>query len=515
MNALAPIALAGMEDCIGADTENVAALIARVTKGLTAEQQSYALLKQGRALMEQENYDSALEVLNKAVSLHVSVNNFVARAACFEKILSWEDAYFDYCFAIRLDPDSGVAFGHRGLCLAKMQKFDIAMEDLTKACQMEPSNANYYNRASVGLDASMYHSALKDANHILRNEASPPSTALRQRCVYLKGLIGIELGYFDAVITDMRALLIANPNVGATRALLARAYRLKGDCETAETQMSFAIAVDGSNPENYIERANARTALGSTQSITDAVADLDLAIRLLMRPVGQNSQTVRRMSRQSSDLLPALITMSSREFSGKRAPPQLPGSHVVEQHRGVFGPSVNPLVSNRKQPSREGVGGSAISSDTAFLRPQSALPRSGPSICTPLLAQSRISRVSSMESCDSDSNCPSTRGSADGDRTRRPKFSRSASMAKREGLSELAGERSLAKRLQSVARVLCQRAETRLLLIAESLDVQSSLNIKQKSLHDSIKVPLIRYVHAVFRITREFSSGGGAGPCRG
>lgn len=442
----------------GAD--NVMAVIARITKGLTAEQQSYALLKQGRIYAEQDRYDCALEVYNKAISLHVSVNNFIARAACFEKIHSWEDAYFDYCFAIRLDPNVGIAYAHRGLCLAKLHKYDIAIEDLSRACAMEPTNANYYNRASVNLDAKRYQNALKDVNFILNNQDHPPPASLRHRTLYLKALVGIELGHYDTVITDMRELLLGNPNLGVTRSLLARAYRLKGDPRTADTQISFAIAVDPTNPDYYIERAHARTALGTFQSTTDAISDLDVAVRFLMGPIGLKSQSVRRISRQSSDLMPSLAQINSHQRSSRRFNP----------------PQMKSQLRKASSNSFDGTGTSFSSSSLCVGAPSVPLTRS------PKL-ESKVSSIESVDSADSDST---SRGTAD--RNRRPKFVRS--MSKRETLSEGLDTRTMATRMKTVAAVLCQRAETRLLLLPDCHAEMTRRMHMQKSLQDSIKVGL-------------------------
>lgn len=454
--------------------ENVNAVIARIAKGgLTAEQQSFALLKQGRLYAEQESYDSAIEVFNKAISLHVSVHNFIARAACYEKILSWEDAYFDYCFALRLDPESGLLLAHRGLCLAKLNKFDIALEDLTKACQTEPSNANFYNRASVSVDAKRYQAALRDVIHILKNEDQPPPPALRSRCMYLKAVIGLELGYYDTVIEDMRELLLANPNIGPTRALLAKAFRLKGDPATAETQISFAIAVDPSSPDHYIERSNARASIGTSQSISDAVTDLDAAVRMLMRPIGVKSQAVSRLSRQSSDLMPVLQTMSSREFEVVKPPlsRQLGSTGKMEQRRVllVTAPSTAPESPSRNKPAASCPPSALRDAMSTNLSPKSILR----------------SRATSMDSLDSNSDCNSH---ADIDRSRRPRLVRTASVSKKDAIAEIVGERSLAKRMKVVAHVLCQRAETRLLLLSEGMPLNVRRMHMQRSLHDAIKV---------------------------
>lgn len=503
--------------------DNVAAVISRLTKGLTAEQQSYALLKQGRVYTEQEEYDSAIEVLNKAISLHVSGNNFIARAVCYEKIMNWEDAYFDYSFAIRLDPNAGLIYGHRGLCLAKMLKFDIALEDLSKACQLEPSHANYYNRASVHLDAQNYHLALKDMNHVLRNEENPPTGAIKQRCLYLKALIGLELGHYDAVIADMRGLLVANPNVGATRALLAKAFRLKGKPEAAESQISFAITVEPNNAENYIERATARITLGTFKSITDAVFDMDIAIRLLMRPVGKESKSVRRLSRQASDLMPTLYSMSSQEMGKGRHMPRKINPGAVEQVSSKF-PSggllqppakVSAAFSSDKSArcALRSNGSAATTPSKSAQRPQTAGALSvrqneKSQVPSPkMLAKALHSKPSKTDSTDgnTDDSEPSSRASSrqgsfsqlTPDGPRRPRIARTGSMNKRENLSELAGEKSISKRMQTVSRALCQRAETRLLLLEGESDANTRLIIIQKSLHDSIKVRHIVLFHYI------------------
>ena len=471
-------------------TTNVGVVIAQITKGLTSEQQSYALLKQGRVYMEQEDYDSALETLNRAISLNVTVNNFITRAMCYEKIMSWEDAYFDYSFAIRLDPDSGLIYGHRGLCLAKIKKYDIALDDLSKACSLEPSNANYYNRASVNLEANNLKDALKDVNRVLSNSENAPGSGLKFRCLYLKGMIGIELGLYDTVIADMRNLLVANPNIGSARALLSKAFRLKGKPDVADTQISYAINVDGGNAEHYIERAHARVACGSKQKITEAITDLDIAVRLLMRPVGQNSQAVRRMSRQSSDLIPTLHSMSSRDHGKNTSPLVKTNTADVEQSRVMF--ACNPKASSHSKKTPLIVENDGSKCVTSLVeRPNTAGSEKSSTKPSPLLAKSFNSRASRMKSFDSfDSSNDSGRISRSNSfsNSRRPRLHRSESTNKREALSELVGERSFAKRMQKVAAALSQRAETRLLLAQECDNNRASLTLIQQSLQDSIKV---------------------------
>ena len=111
-------------------------IIARITKGLNSEQQGLVLQKQGKIFFEQEDWDAAMECLSRSIALFTSVGTFILRAQVYEKLNDWTNAYYDYSFAIRLEPDNGELFGHRGLCLAKLKKYSISIEDLTKCCEV-------------------------------------------------------------------------------------------------------------------------------------------------------------------------------------------------------------------------------------------------------------------------------------------------------------------------------------------------------------------------------------------
>ena len=252
-----------------ASAVGVAATIARITKGLTSEQQSFMLQRQGRIYLDQDDADAAIECFSRSISLFTSVANFVSRAQAYERNLDWSEAYYDYSFAIRLEPENGLLYGCRGMCLAKLKKFNIAIEDLTKCCQvspesrliviqsndmfqLEPLSPNFYNRASICVEAGRYNDALKgsrcivslslsvyyscvtkrtvapDINTRLLREDAEVTPDLKARCVYLRALIYVELKAYDAAFKDLSGLLISDPNACAPRALLSKVLRLKG-----------------------------------------------------------------------------------------------------------------------------------------------------------------------------------------------------------------------------------------------------------------------------------------------
>lgn len=63
---------------------------------------------------------------------------FIQRAACHKFNLMWTEAYFDYSFAIRMEPDNGTLYCLRGICLAKLKKVAMAIEDLDLSCKVLP-----------------------------------------------------------------------------------------------------------------------------------------------------------------------------------------------------------------------------------------------------------------------------------------------------------------------------------------------------------------------------------------
>ena len=73
----------------------------------------------------------------------------------------YNEAYFDYCYMIRLQPEDGSIYCSRGLCLAKLKKLTMAYEDLDTAIEMEPNNPNhYFFRSNVHADCSKHEFAV-------------------------------------------------------------------------------------------------------------------------------------------------------------------------------------------------------------------------------------------------------------------------------------------------------------------------------------------------------------------
>jgi hypothetical protein len=293
---LKPIATVVSSDTVGGAAEagrgeSFGGALLRIVKGLTMEQQSQVLMLQGKAYAEKGDFDPAFECFNRAISLHIDVANFVIRAQAYEKCFMWTEAYFDYSFAIRLDPGAGVLFGHRSQCLARLGKLDLALEDLARCCALDSALPNLLNKASLLLECRLYKEALAgnsptcirrlirsahincnlficvDFQSILIGDESRRELSAEQRlrCKYFSSLCHIELGDCASAFPDLLAVLKECPGSSAARALLSKAYRLVGDPLNAEAQISLVIEGGGPDvsPEHFVERAHSRIALNN------------------------------------------------------------------------------------------------------------------------------------------------------------------------------------------------------------------------------------------------------------
>lgn len=62
---------------------------------------------------------------------------------------------------IRMEPENGAHFCNRGVCLSKLKKFGMAVEDFDFAIQLDPSPANYFSRGTTFSDYGKYELAVQ------------------------------------------------------------------------------------------------------------------------------------------------------------------------------------------------------------------------------------------------------------------------------------------------------------------------------------------------------------------
>ncbi|MCL6097740.1 MAG: tetratricopeptide repeat protein [Bacteroidetes bacterium] len=151
---------------------------------------------------------------------------FRMRAMAHEKRGEYQRALNDFSFAIQIEnnPDD---YAKRGLLLGKIEKFDEAIKDLSKAIELNPKWVDYYlKRAQIYFLMEKYDEALKDASTAQDLNSIIPDPYTLSATIYLKMRKFVEA--FEQINSAINFAPEEAP-LYATRGLIY--YRLKKNDE--------------------------------------------------------------------------------------------------------------------------------------------------------------------------------------------------------------------------------------------------------------------------------------------
>jgi len=254
----------------------------QVKEGMTDSQKSYTLQKEGKNLMERSDYLGAIEVFSHAIDANHTVSLFHNRASCYKILKEWTNAYYDYCFAIRLEPDVSTHYALRGQIMMKMYKMDLALEDFTTACNLggESAGNNFFLRGSYNNEIEDYENALKDLDTAFQY-VEGTSGSLPNKILIKRALVNFNIKNYSKSIEDLGRVLNLEPNNLPARTLLCRALRENAQLKKALENIEYVILMDPKNPTYLIERADVKYYTGDPQKIADAITDYGKAIVML------------------------------------------------------------------------------------------------------------------------------------------------------------------------------------------------------------------------------------------
>ncbi len=218
---------------------------------MTDPQKAMILSREGKILLENGDAKGAVDCFTEGLSLNPSVSLFSSRAAAYKALDMNTEAYFDYSYNIRLEPETGAHFYNRGMCLVKLQKFSMAIEDLDLAIQYDPSPTNYYGRASAYAEFGKHELAISDFSAAMVDEQNI-TPELKQKCKYKRALSHFEIKQYDDVIIDTQMILTQDANNIVVRSLLGRALKITNDHKKAEEHLSHAILLDDGQAGLYV-----------------------------------------------------------------------------------------------------------------------------------------------------------------------------------------------------------------------------------------------------------------------
>ena len=174
-------ALAKFHKSIECDPDNISAygraaeMLERLGKredALTTFKQMFARKKQvparfynncGNILIKVGDYESAVRLIKKAISLRPEVSAFHSNCGAAHNYLgAYKESleYFDA--AIELNPDFGEAYANRGGVYQQLGDYEAALRDLDHSIELVPEHANAYkNKAIIFTESGRFEEAIK------------------------------------------------------------------------------------------------------------------------------------------------------------------------------------------------------------------------------------------------------------------------------------------------------------------------------------------------------------------
>ena len=108
-------------------------------------------------MIHKGKYENAIEDLNRALDLNQGSNDtkfdnkvYVNRGAAYQKLLEFDAALNDYSKAIQLNPNNPNVFLYRGFLYYQNEEYESAIIDFNTVIDLDPHNPfAYYNRGMI------------------------------------------------------------------------------------------------------------------------------------------------------------------------------------------------------------------------------------------------------------------------------------------------------------------------------------------------------------------------------
>jgi len=237
---------------------------------MTTQQQAHVFHKEGKTYFDAGDMQGALECFSVAISLNPMSVYYVNRAACYKNLNKHTEAFFDYSFAIRLEPESGSLYCQRGLCAAKLERLTLALEDLDEACRFEPLPLNFYCRASLLAETDNHELAIKDLSRVI-DDMVHTTADLRVRSLHRRGAAYFEIHRYLEAKEDLTLVCQLDSRHVAPFMLLGKVLKAQGSFVAAEGYLNHAISQQPEMQELYVERADIRMRMGTQLKRCEAI----------------------------------------------------------------------------------------------------------------------------------------------------------------------------------------------------------------------------------------------------
>jgi tetratricopeptide (TPR) repeat protein len=180
--------------------------------------------------------------------------------------------------AIAKKPDYFLAYDLRALCytLKNPPDFDRAVADYSQVIQLHPDAVAYHNRANAYLAQAKVGAAINDFTKAI--ELDPDEA----QYYFNRGNAFLFLGEKERIIEDMRQTIALQPNNWKAHHTLAGIYADTGQYDLAIRHYGETIGLRPELSDAYAGRGRAYSEMGM---VDQAIADLSTAIKLNPTPI--------------------------------------------------------------------------------------------------------------------------------------------------------------------------------------------------------------------------------------
>lgn len=245
-----------------------------------------------------ESYSEAILYFTLSIENDKNYDAFYYRGMAKSKLKDFEGALDDYSKAVELNPNTENNIVSRAKANYKLKLYKNAIEDYSRVIELNPNNSYYYRlRAESKLNLKQYSYALEDFNKAIQ---------LNKNCWYSYsklGLVKFLLNNYKEAILDLEMAIELNPNYQYARTKLKfiKMY-FRNHTESYEnfTKCDLEIKHNSKNTEAYFNRGFAKIYLNNLFSYETAIDDFKIGFENLYK--------------ENDDLQPQLIRYAENKI---------------------------------------------------------------------------------------------------------------------------------------------------------------------------------------------------------
>lgn len=204
------------------------------------------MVQQGIDLYNRQDYNGAVKTFNDILAQ--DSNNYLAynaRGTAYIKLEKYDQAIADYSKAITLHPLFADAYYNRGRAYRLIKKYDQAIVELNRAIQLSPTEFGYRANGNIGLiyhQQGLYDKALEAFATAISYDDSKADT------YYLRGETYTVMRNYEAAIQDYQAAISRFPNYSQAYQGLGYAYYKTEQFEQAQEALHKAAEMSPNSP---------------------------------------------------------------------------------------------------------------------------------------------------------------------------------------------------------------------------------------------------------------------------